>query len=304
MNHILFINSTWPIFLYEKYGITSISTFRNLSPVEKYRKAMQSSLGLSKKKYFYQNDWWKICNGFDIIILFDSSQDIIKQAQRIESTASPDARLILYMLNPISYSRDYDKLSKRWEVWSFSKKESQENGFSYGETFYFKELTDLNPLPDILYDSFFVGLNKGRMKYLKDLKRLYINKNISPLFYIVDNKKALYDPRYKRRLPYSEVIKYITSSKSITDVVQENQEGLTLRVLESIFFKRKLITNNLHIRKRSLYNSENIFILGYDNNKDLYQFINSPYRAIDNKEVKKYEFSSWLNRIIKRESFE
>ena len=87
-------------------------------------------------------------------------------------------------------------------------------------------------------------------------------------------------------------------SRSITEIVISGQEGLTLRVMESIFLKKKLITNNLEIRNKNIYNPNNIFILGEDNIKDLPSFLKKPYQEIDNKIIDSYIYSNWLKRLI------
>lgn len=50
-------------------------------------------------------------------------------------------------------------------------------------------------------------------------------------------------------ISYQENLDNIRKSKCIVDVVQKGQIGLTLRPLESLFFKKKLLTNNKCIKK-------------------------------------------------------
>ena len=88
-------------------------------------------------------------------------------------------------------------------------------------------------------------------------------------------------------------------SKSILDIVNPNQSGLTLRVMESLFFKKKLITNNLFISEYDFYNSQNIFILGKDREEDLHDFINSNYIDVDDSIVTSYDYHNWVKRFTK-----
>ena len=202
------------------------------------------------------------------------------------------------MVNVASYTPNIDLFSKRWSKWSFSKKESLKHGLKYGETFFFKGFSENLPPVKILYDSFFIGLDKGRMSYLNKTKKQYEDLGLHSLFYIVDNVKALYNSRFKKRIDYNEVINLVILSRSITEIVISGQEGLTLRVMESIFLKKKLITNNLEIRNKNIYNPNNIFILGEDNIKDLPSFLKKPYQEIDNKIIDSYIYSNWLKRLI------
>ena len=154
------------------------------------------------------------------------------------------------------------------------------------------------PNVKIVYDTFFIGYDKGRMSYLNQTKKQYEDLGLHSLFYIVDNVKALFNSRFKKRINYYRVIDLANSSRSITEIVMSGQEGLTLRAMESIFLKKKLITNNPVIRNKNIYNPNNIFILGEDNIKDLPSFLQEPYQEIDNKIVDSYIYSNWLKRLI------
>jgi hypothetical protein len=304
-NKILIINPLWPNMIHN-CGIDVLQTKQTPQLFLRFIHAIHIRSKLPGKRIWNVKKWWKKCNSaYDLIILMDSSPDIVYQTKKIEQEALSNTRLILYLLNPISHiGNQYIFLSKRWEIWSFSKKDSCEIGFKCGETFYFKEFAILNENIEIKYDSFFIGLDKERINTLNELKTIYTNQNLDFLFYIVDNKKSFYNSKYHKRIPYQEVIKLIQASKSITEIVQQNQEGMTLRTMESIFLKRKLISTNPSIKTRRIYNSNNIFILGEDDNAMLSQFVNTPYEEISSKEIEKYEFTSWLKRIIDNKEFE
>jgi hypothetical protein len=304
-NKILIINSFWSDVISED-GVNTLKTRKELkSVIGRMFRAVHILFNLPLKHIWDVKKWWEKCRGYDLIILMDSSKDIIYQSKKIEEVVSTDTRLVFYMLNPVFHTGDQHLLlSNRWEIWSFSKKESDENGFKYGETFYFKKIAALNKNTVVKFDSFFIGLDKGRLKMLDKLKDLYKSYGLNYQFYIVDNRKSLYSRKYKKNIPYMEVVKFVQESKSITEVVQKEQEGMTLRVMESVFLKRKLITTNQYIKTRRIYNPENIFILGEDDNDKLSHFINTPYIEVDVDEVEKYEFTSWLNRIILNKKFE
>lgn len=300
---ILIINSDWSVDMLKRYGISHLLITIKKNKFVRIIHALDRKFKIFPKRFWDKKEWWKSCEGYDLIILLDSTKDTAYQSKIIENNVSSNTRLVFYLQNPVSFTPDLNLISSRWEKWSFSRKESTENGFMYAETFYFKEFVDSRYNPKIVYDSFFVGLDKGRMTYLKELKTIFDIQNLITLFYIVDNFKALYNRDYKLRLSYREVIKLVKSSKSIIDVVQEKQEGMTLRVMESIFFKKKLITNNAAIKNRTIYSPKNIFVLGEDDIANLFHFINEPYIDIDFELVKKYEFESWLQRIISNVEF-
>lgn len=300
---ILVVNSDWPVDILQRYNIDHLMIAKKTNKFLRVIHVIDNRFKLLRNHFWDKKEWWKACIGYDLIILLDSTKDTVYQAEMIEKVAEPTTRLVFFMLNPLSYSQDLHLISKKWEKWSFSQKESLENNFRYGETFYFKEYVNLNCKSEIKFDTFFVGLDKGRMNYLNELKLFFDKEKLITLFYIVDNLKSIYNKQFKKRLSYQEVILLVLSSKSILDVVQAEQEGMTLRVMESIFFKKKLITNNSAIKNRNIYNPENVFILGEDNSSELSSFLMKPYREIDSELVKKYEFESWFNRIVLNQEF-
>ena len=64
-----------------------------------------------------------------------------------------------------------------------------------------------------------------------------------------------------------------------------------------MFLERKLITNNTDIKNYDFYNHDNIFILGEDNINEIKEFINKPYKKIDQDIIDYYDFDQWLNRF-------
>ena len=99
-------------------------------------------------------------------------------------------------------------------------------------------------------DFFFCGKNKGRKEVLQKMQNLLSTIGICK-FIIAEKKDALSYPDY---------IENIKRARVLCDVNQNNQSGLTLRVLESLFFSKKLITNNTFIEKYDFYNPNNILM--------------------------------------------
>ena len=105
----------------------------------------------------------------------------------------------------------------------------------------------------------------------------------------------------KTYMEYDEVISHIRKSKAVVEIVQDGQNGLTARALEAMFFETKLITNNKEIRNFSFYNSQNIFIIGEDNNDRLDTFLHMPFQSIDRKKLCPYDANGWINNFMRRE---
>ena len=61
-------------------------------------------------------------------------------------------------------------------------------------------------------------------------------------------------------MDYKEVIDIVKQSNCILEVVQEGQNGITLRTMEAVCYGKKLLTNNKNIVKYPFYDSKYISV--------------------------------------------
>jgi hypothetical protein len=67
--------------------------------------------------------------------------------------------------------------------------------------------------------------------------------------------------------------------------------------MESIFLRKKIITNDKNITKECFYDPSNIFILDHDDFNEIENFIRTPYKPINQESVNYFDFSNWLKRF-------
>ena len=204
-----------------------------------------------------------------------------------------DLRIIYWFWNHIFDSKIFYSLSSQIEKWSYDRNDCSQFKLKYNTQFVFPELykTD-NGI--FTYDTFFIGKSKGRLKKIDTIYSILNEYCANNEFYIIDSK-SIHD---KKRLSYSDVLLKNSQSKAIVDIILEEQEGgLTLRPLESIFMNRKLITNQKEIIHHDFYNSNNIFIIGVDDLSMLRKFMNNIYFPINQSILSTYCFKNWLNRF-------
>lgn len=145
---------------------------------------------------------------------------------------------------------------------------------------YNKEFGRLNN-PDFKTDLFFIGQDKNRQGKLLELINRVNKAELKYRFLILKDKHSNHIPELEecyiqKEVSYNEVLKYIANSKCLVEILQKGQSGLTLRALEALFFRKKLITNNKKIIDEAFYNCNNVYILGCDEEKEAYKIF---YRA-------------------------
>jgi hypothetical protein len=282
-------------------GIPTYTLFREISFTARVLRKISTFIGIPKSAWYSK---WpdKVKASSSVIIFADAyrvnnpkeATDLFKYIKNI----NPAIRIIYWYWNPVAKCINPNEISDALcEKWAFDKADSELYGIKHNSQFYWDNIK----LPDnhIRYDVVFVGADKGRRSFIDNIERKMVEFSVMPYFKVVDDQAG--DRKYKGPfpfVPYSEYLALVSKSKSILDCVQEGQSGLTLRVLESLFFQKKLITNDKLIKRYDFYHPDNIFIIGVDELKHLKNFLGIPYQPIPRDILKYYDVSDWLRRFI------
>ena len=238
-------------------------------------------------KLFFGN-WKNDIKKYSTFILFDSgcSNYIINRIKKYNK----NAKIIFWYWNGLEEYNNILFDSKYIdEFWTYNRFDADKYHLKFNPQFYFKE-NKINKKSNITEDIIFLGRNKDRKNELLSLKDCLEKNKLKCNFHIVENMKDF--------LSYHDYLKMIEKSKCILDFNYYLPGGLTLRPLEAMFFEKKLITNNKDIVNYSFYDKDNIFIIGEDDINNIYEFINKPYKKINDEIKNYYTFNEWLNRIL------
>jgi hypothetical protein len=136
------------------------------------------------------------------------------------------------------------------------------------------------------------GIRIFSYMFLNRLQYLY-NKAFVPEFKGASKSEFKFKPLTER-----ENLAVLQKSKAVFDMQHNKQSGLTMRTIETLGARRKLITTNTNIIKYDFYNENNIFVMGEHKSSDLEKFINSDYQPMNDELYKKYSLKSWIETII------
>lgn len=136
------------------------------------------------------------------------------------------------------------------------------------------------------------GIRIFSYMFLNRLQYIY-NKTFVPEFKNASRKEFKF-----KSLTEQENLDVLRKSNTVFDMQHNKQSGLTMRSIETLGAKRKLITSNKNIRKYDFYNENNIFILDEHNLDEIEEFINNEYKPISEEIYKKYSLHSWVETII------
>ena len=155
---------------------------------------------------------------------------------------------------------------------------------------------------------FFVGQLKGRENILSNLEKIVKTNNIPVNFHLIPSShhKTIIPDNLKKYISkslmsYYDTLLNINCSEFLVDIVQAGQSGLTLRSIESLFYHKKLITNNHSIKKEPFYNKNNIFIIGDPNeSRSIDDFItDKSYFPIEQKVEQQYHIRNWMTELFR-----
>lgn len=252
-----------------------------------FRKVHLHSFVPFKSVWLYP--WEKNIKESDTVILPDAGNTYA--VAKYLHKKYPKKRLIIWYLNPVAKTvKINEKVRKYCEIWSFDKEDCEKYNLKFNPQFCMK--CNVREIYEIENDVFFAGADKGRLQNLLILEKMLQMNKLKTNFLIVGYNSS--------KLDYEKIVENIYESRVIVDFLSIGQTGLTLRPIEALLYKKKLITNNKDIINYEFYMKENIFILGQDNEKDLYEFCHSTYKEIPQDIVDKYSIKGWVEKFYKQ----
>lgn len=226
-----------------------------------------------------------------------------------------DAKFILYQWDSLKNFPYIKKMYKFFDrIYTFDKGDAQKENIIFLPLFYsekYSEIARINKA--IKYDTLFVGtahpqkykfINQMVQKLAVKYKKQYIYFFFpSRLVYIY---RKLFNPEFKKAhlrefhfkpLNDKEIDKLFSESSIILDAPQKGQSGLTIRVIEALGAKKKIITTNSDVINYDFYRPENIYVYNGKFNFNA-PFFKCNYYDISKNIYEKYTLNNWLNIIL------
>lgn len=133
--------------------------------------------------------------------------------------------------------------------------------------------------------------------------KLFAKKRVVWIYKLVREKYChvnLEDLMY-RKMDAKEITQIYNQSSSVIDLPYFGQSGQTIRMIECMAMRKKVITTNTDVVNYDFYNPENIFILNDDMLLPNKKWFLSQFVPINDDVLHKYSIDSWIKRIFKNE---
>lgn len=226
-----------------------------------------------------------------------------------------NAKFLMYQWDGEKNIKFITKMHKYFdEVYTFDRIDAIENSvYKFLPLFYIDKYKNVKVLENYEYDVSYIGTaHPKKIKYVIEMsKKLmsvypkqfiynYMPSKLKYYYHKLTSKEyrniKLTDLKFEK-IASDKTQKIFEESKCILDSPQAGQIGLTIRTIECLGAKRKLITSNEDIKNYDFYKPENIYI--YDGNFDYENiFFKSEYKEIDKDIYEKYSLCNWLKTIF------
>jgi len=181
--------------------------------------------------------------------------------------------------------------------------------------FYIRDYENISDAKNNLtYDVAFIGtVHSDRYKIIKQVEEQLKHHNLKTFSYFYSPSKILFlfqklfkkDFRTIRwsdvsfqSLSKKDVVEIIKQSKAVVDIQHPLQSGLTMRTMEILGAKRKLLTTNQSIENYDFFDKNNIYILDRNRLNINVDFFNLPYQKVSKDIYEKYSLHSWIKIIF------
>lgn len=280
------------------YGV-----FRTANGTDNFALKIFRRINSPLTKYFY-TEWYDKLNDYEKIIVFDTALQLDLMLLKNINRKNPTAKKYIYSWNIIKNEERYFQLRKQadtfgFEFYCYDKSNCKEYNMKFNTIMYHKNLVLESDVQES--DTLFLGFLKDRKQKMKILYELLFKVGLKPKFVVVgDCEKDVDGFEYRSEyVSYYDYLKMISRSKSILDIAQNGQDGFSMRVMEAIFFDKKLISTNIALKKADFYNPNNILIIDLENLnvEELKSFFDKPIEKYSEKTKEYYSFEKWIERF-------
>ncbi len=219
----------------------------------------------------------------------------------------------IYQWDSIATFPDQEKINPHFDkIFTFDPVDSEKRKWLYRPLFFKTEECERSE--DKRYDLIFLcSMHTRRMQILIALKELSERYGKKLFAYIyVPRLQYIKEAVLKRSPLYkgaSEALHFASLSMDKTkdiynhtrcfvDYTFPQQNGLSMRTIESLGHRCKLITNNRHVKDTDFYDPANVFIYNPDEFFVPKEFIEEPYKDIDEAVYERYSLEGFLRDIL------
>jgi hypothetical protein len=246
-------------------------------------------------------------------ILVVNAQTVSSNVLRLLRASYPRARFVLYMWDSIeNRPMVLSKLGQFDRAYSFDPESARKYGMVLRPLFFSKSFEEM-PTADIDFDLSFVGtIHTDRYAVIDRLRR-QLPHGARTYWYMYLQARWVYywfravKPSMSRTtssefhfVPLSREGLRLTfaRSRAVLDIEHPLQRGLTMRTLEALGARRKLVTTNAQIRDYDFFSSTNVCVIDRERPLVPSEFFESAFEDIPLDMYRRYTLAGWVDEVL------
>ena len=251
---------------------------------------------------------------FPDYIFFLSPEAATKECIELMKSVFPKAKLILYMYDSLK-NKNAKYIYKFFDkCLSFDSDDCKNYGFFFRPLFFANSFEPSNTEIEYEHDFCFIGtIHSDRARILYQLRKQFDTNGYSYFYYLYIPGKLMYvlrwifdryvrkfDKKYIYTTPIEKdrVAEVSEHSRCIIDINHPKQTGLTMRTIEMLGLKKKLLTTNEHIKDYDFYNPSNQIVVSRKNIIVPADNVTDRYAAVDDEIYNSYSLNAWVLQVF------
>lgn len=228
----------------------------------------------------------------------------------------PNARFFLYMWDSFGNRKDVVANLRYFDhAFTFDRQDALDHGIHFRPLFFSSGFE--NPrVAEKQWDISFIGtahtdrysivskVSAGLAPSVRRYWYLYLQapwvfwlyRLINPGFRSAEKSSFRFDPLTK-----ADVQSVFFGSTAVLDIEHPQQTGLTMRTLETLGARKKLITTNASVRAYDFFNEDNICVIDRKAPIVPAGFLEAAYTDVDAAIYQRYRLEGWLDEILEKE---
>jgi len=254
-------------------------------------------------------------NNYDFVLLIRAEAVTRKFIVELRA-CHKNAAILLYQWDSMTLTRGpIDKLDLFDRTFSFDKRDCSTYSMTFLPLFYIDDYRDIKRTPaDPQYDFLFVGtIHSDRFKMIRQIEQYAHSRSMSCYFYMyIPAPLLFYKMKYFERklsgarksqfkffhLSKCETVHAVENAKILIDSEHPAQLGLTMRTIEALGARRKLVTTNRDVVNYDFYHPNNILVVNREGVQIPDSFIESKYVDVERNTYRKYCVHEWASTIF------
>jgi hypothetical protein len=226
------------------------------------------------------------------------------------------ARFFLYMWDSFGNRQDVvDNLRYFDHAFTFDRGDAERHAIHFRPLFFSSGFESGADAP-VQWDISFVGTAHTDRYAVASKVAAQLGSQVRSYWYLFLQAKWVYwlyraiNPGFRRArlsdfrfdpLTKADVQRVFFGSAAVLDIEHPRQTGLTMRTLETLGARKKLVTTNASVKSYDFFSPNNICVIDRAHPVVPVDFLQTPYIDVDPVIYQRYRLAGWMDEILEKE---